>query len=229
MRRALKLLRYLAQLLVVVSPWPVKRRLLVRFWRYEIHPSAHIAPLAWIFPKHLVMEEKSQICALTVAIHIEHFFMGADSYLGRSNWITGQPKDDPVHYRHKANRDPSLYIGKCASITKSHLIDCTDRIEIGAYTTIAGYASQFITHGINTQDNRQDCKPIRIGAHCLVGTRVLILGGGSLPDRCVLGAGGVLLHAFDQPDGLYAGSPAKWVRPIEAGAQYFARTERIVY
>ena len=85
-----------------------------------------------------------------------------------------RPSTGGAHFRHRTRRDPTLSLGAHAAITKKHIIDCTDRIDIGAFTTLAGYHSQLITHGINVVDSQQDCKPIRIGAYCLVGTRVTV-------------------------------------------------------
>jgi hypothetical protein len=47
-----------------------------------------------------------------------------------------------------------------------HLLDCTDRIEIGRLSTIAGYRSIIITHGIDYVNSRQICRPIKIGDFC---------------------------------------------------------------
>ena len=110
-----------------------------------------------------------------------------------------------------------------------HIIDCTDRVDIGAFTTIAGYHSQLITHGINVVDGRQDCKPIRIGAYCLVGTRVTVLGGAALPDRSVLGAGSVLNKAHAEEYAVYAGQPAVRVKALDPEAAYFRRESGFVH
>ena len=66
-------------------------------------------------------------------------------------------------------------------------------------------------------------EPIRIGAYCLVGTRVTILGGAQLPDQSVLGAGSVLNKAHATTHTLYAGQPAVPVKTLSANAEYFQR------
>jgi acetyltransferase-like isoleucine patch superfamily enzyme len=214
-------MKRLLALVVVFLPWVVKRWVLRRFWGYEIADGARIG-LSYIFPGHLAMGEKAIIGHFNVAIHLGRLECGAHSIIERSNWITGHPPAGG-HFTHRTEREPAFILGAHAAVTKSHIIDCTDKIEVGPFTTIAGYQSQFITHGINVTEGRQDCKPIRIGAYCLVGTRVTVLGGAALPDRSVLGASSVLNKAHVEECAVYAGQPAVRVNAIDPGASYFHR------
>jgi acetyltransferase-like isoleucine patch superfamily enzyme len=214
-------MKRLAALAVVFLPWALKRWLLRRVWGYQIADGARIG-LSYVFPRHLVMGEGARIGHLNVAIHLERMECGAHSIIERSNWITGHGLGGK-HFAHVTLRDPALVLGEHSAITKSHILDCTDRIDIGPFTTIAGYHSQLITHGINVLESRQDCKPIRIGAYCLVGTRVTVLGGAALPDRSVLGAGSVLNKAHAEEHTVYAGQPAVKVKNLDPDAAYFHR------
>jgi len=217
----------LLALAVVFLPWALKRRVLRRFWGYQIADDARIG-LSYVFPGQLVMGEGAYIGHFNVAIHLGRLECGAHSVIDRSNWITGHPPKG-AHFTHRTERDPTLAVGEHAAITKQHIIDCTDRVDIGAFTTIAGYHSQLITHGINVVDGRQDCRPIRIGAYCLVGTRVTVLGGAGLPDRSVLGAGSVLNKAHTEEYTVYAGQPAMPVKTLERDAKYFHRERGFVH
>jgi acetyltransferase-like isoleucine patch superfamily enzyme len=219
-------MKRLLSLLVVILPWRLKRWALQRFWGYELAETARIG-LSYIFPERLVMAEHAFIGHLNVAIHLGRLVCGERSIINRSNWITGHSPQG-AHFTHRTDRDPALVIGAHTAITKSHIIDCTDLVEIGDFTTLAGYHSQLITHGINVVDGRQDCKPIRIGAYCLVGTRVTVLGGAVLPDRCVLGAGSVLGKAYTEELSLYAGQPARRIKDLPADSRYFTRTHGFV-
>ena len=213
---------------VVVLPWRLKRWLLQRCFGYQIHPTASIG-LAWIYPGHLVMGEKATIGHLTVAIHLERVELGSNASIGRSNWITGFPSSGPgKHFQHQTDREPVLVMGEHSAITKNHHLDCTARIDIGAFTTIAGYQSQFLTHSIDIVDSRQHAKPIRIGRCCFVGTRNVILGGAVLPDCSVLGAASLLNKAFDKPFALYAGTPARHLKMLPEDAAYFHRPQGFV-
>ncbi|MEJ8826175.1 acyltransferase [Variovorax humicola] len=214
-------MKKLLSLIVVAMPWPLKRWLLRKVWGYRIADSARIG-LSYVFPGELEMGEHAYIGHLNVAIHLGRLVCAEYSSIERGNWITGHPPAG-AHFTHRTGRDPALLLGAHAAITKSHIIDCTDRVEIGAFTTMAGYHSQIITHGIDVVTARQDCKPISIGAYCLVGTRVTVIGGAVLPDRCVLGAGSLLNKAHVEECALYAGQPAMRVKAVPADAAYFQR------
>jgi len=221
-------MRFLLRLLVVLLPWPLRRRALGAFFGYEIHPTARIG-WAWIFPEKLVMAEGAQIGHFTVALRLARIELGRHACIGRNNWITGFPRGAARHFAHRSDRDPALIVGEHAAVTKGHHFDCTDRITIGAFTTIAGYRSQFLTHAIDVVHNRQDCAPIAIGDRCFVGTAVVALGGSRLPDRSVLGAMALLNRAHEQPGWLYAGVPARPVKELPADAAYFHRPEGWVW
>jgi len=219
-------MKKLLGLLVVLLPWRAKRWALQRFWGFELAPSARIG-LSYIYPGHLVMDEGASIGHLNVAIHLGRMHCGAYSIISRGNWISGHPPDG-AHFRQRTTRDPSFVLGAHAAVTKSHIIDCTDRIEIGEFTTLAGYASQLITHGIDLVKSQQDCKPIRIGAYCLIGTRVTVVGGAVLPDRSMLAAGAVLNKAHTQTHTLYAGQPAEARKKLDPQAAYFHRARGFI-
>lgn len=219
-------MKKLLALCVVVLPWRLKRWALQRFWGYQLAPDARIG-LSYVFPGQLVMAEKARIGHLNVAIHLGRMECGAHSIIERGNWITGHPPQG-AHFRQRSERDPSFILGAHAAVTKSHIIDCTDRVEIGPYSTVAGYHSQFITHGIELGTPRQDCRPIRIGAYCLIGTRVTVVGGARLPDRSVLGAGSLLNKAHTQECAMYAGQPAERRKLLDPQAGYFNRERGFV-
>jgi acetyltransferase-like isoleucine patch superfamily enzyme len=221
-------MRFLLRCLVVLLPWFLRRPVLTACFGYRIHPTARIG-WSWIFPAHLVLEEGATIGHGNVALRLARIELGAHASIGRSNWITGYPRGGARHFAHRATRDPALILGAHAAITKGHHLDCTDRIEIGAFTTIAGYRSQFLTHSIDVVANRQDCAPIVIGRHCFVGTAVVVLAGARLPDRSVLGAMALLNRAVETPGWLHAGVPAAPVKELPADAAYFHRTEGWVW
>jgi acetyltransferase-like isoleucine patch superfamily enzyme len=204
-------------------PWSLRRRALNKWFGYQIHPTAKIG-LAWIFPRRLIMEEKTSIGHFSVAIHLDEIKMENSATIGRSNWITGYPTGtSSKHFRHQSNRKATLTLKQFAAVTKKHHLDCTNSIEIGSFSTIAGYDSQFLTHSINVMDNRQDSEPIRIGNYTFVGTNVVVLGGAVLPDYCVLGAKSLLNKTFHENWKLYGGVPAKPISDLPNNAKYFHR------
>jgi acetyltransferase-like isoleucine patch superfamily enzyme len=210
-------------------PWYLRRRILNRYFHYDIHSDAHIG-LAYVFPKYLKMEAGATIDHFTVAIHLDCIEMGEKSTIGRSNWISGFPTNtNSRHFAHDTQRKSELILGNNSAITKHHHIDCTNAIHIGDYVTIAGYQSQLLTHSIDIYEGRQDSHPITIGDYCFVSTGVKILGGAELPAYSVLAAGGVLNKAYCEEWSLYGGVPAKKIKDIPRDAKYFARREGFVY
>jgi acetyltransferase-like isoleucine patch superfamily enzyme len=122
-----------------------------------------------------------------------------------------------------------LILGEHAAITNRHLIDCTDRVTIGKFTTIAGFQSQLLSHSIDIEKNRQDSKPICIGDYCFLGTNCVLLGGSALPDYSVLGAKSLLNKAHMETHRLYGGVPAKPLKELARDLAYFKRTEGFVH
>ena len=216
-------MKFLLRFLICLLPWPLRRSALVRLFGYQIHPSARIG-LSWIFPDSLAMEQGARIGHFNVAIHLKRLCMGEQATIGRRNWITGFPKGTgSQHFKHQPEREPELIIGAHAAITKNHHIDCTNRIEIGAFTTVAGYFSQLLTHSIDIFENRQDSRPIKIGDYCFIGTNVVILGGATLPDYSVVGAKALVSQKFEEPYNLYGGVPAKALKRLPESTKYFSR------
>jgi acetyltransferase-like isoleucine patch superfamily enzyme len=226
--RAGRLCRTLLQATIVMLPWPLKRLLLERLFGYQLNPSARIG-LAWVYPRRLHMAAGSRIDSLTVAINLELLDLGESATIGRGNWITGFPRGTAsAHFAHQPERSPELCLGNQAAITKNHHIDCTNRITIGPFTTIAGYHSQLLSHSIDLQNNRQHSEPISIGAYCFVGSNCVILSGSVLPDHCVLGALSLLNKPLSESWTLYAGQPARRLKPIDPNAAYFSRSQGFV-
>ncbi len=219
----------LIKCLIVIMPWPIKRWLLTKLFGFKLHKSARIG-LAWVYPGHLEMDEKSKIHHFTVIIHLDLVKIGYDSSIGRSNWVTGMStKTDSEYFKGQADRKAELIMGKYSHFTKGHHVDCTNSIIVGDYVTIAGYQSQFLTHSINIYKNIQDSAPIHIGDYTFVGTNVVILGGSKLPAYSVLGAKSLLNKAYTEEWKLYAGVPAKPVSEISKDAKYFYRKDGFVY
>ena len=215
--------------ITLLFPWFLRRRLLNKWFGYKIHKKASIG-FAWIFPKELIMEAESRIDHLNVAIHLDKIEMGAKSVIGRGNWITGfSTKSKSPHFSHQLDRKAELVLGECVNITKNHHFDCTSHIHIGRFSTIAGYHSQFLTHSIDLNENRQDSNPIIIGEYSFVGTNVVILGGSALPNYSVLGANSLLNKCFTEEWIIYAGLPAQKIKEIAKSAKYFSRTEGFVF
>lgn len=221
------MLRLLGKILMSLSPWALRRWLLIRFMGYDIHPTAVIG-WSWIFPEMLVMGPHTRIGTLTLCKGLRLLELGERSEIGRLTWITGYARGGQEYFRG-IQRDPKLVLGRHSSITNRHLIDCTDSITIGDFTTVGGFYSQLLTHSINFEINRQDCRPIQIGNYCFVGTNAVLLGGAVLPDYSILSAKSLLNKPLQQSHWLYGGVPAAPLRSLPRDYAYFNRDGGVVY
>ena len=208
--------------LTLFLPWPVRRWFLNWTFGYRIHRDSRIG-FAWVFPAQLVMDAHSQIGHLTVCKGLELLELGPRARIGRGNWITGYPKGSAKHFTHQPERRPCLILGEHASITNRHLIDCTNAVSIGAFTTLAGFRSQILTHSIDMATSTQSSAPVSIGKYCFVGTDCVLLGGSRLPDNSVLGAKSLLNKQYTSGFCLYAGTPARPVKKLAPDLSYFSR------
>ena len=220
--------KIIVQVLLWAMPWPIRRRAMCLLWGYSIHPTAHIG-FSIILPQHLIMEAKSRIFNFVACKPIDRLVLHEESAIGRWTRITGFPTSQHQYYAHVKDRKCELILGRCATITASHYIDCNGGISIGEFTTLAGGRSHLMTHSIDIYKNRQDAKPIEIGKYCFVGSACLFLPGSKLPDYCVLGAHSVLNKKLEETDCVYAGTPAiKKKKLVNDEVAYFHRTERRV-
>jgi acetyltransferase-like isoleucine patch superfamily enzyme len=223
------MLKNALMLLSTLLPWSLRRSLLERQFGYSIHPTSRIG-LSWIFPRRLVMEEGARIGHFNVCKNADLLHLGAHSLVGQLNWITGFPTGSgSQHFAHQVDRRAELIVERHAGISSRHFIDCTARVRIGAFTTLAGYRSQLITHSIDLEAGRQSSEPIDIGEYCFLGTEAVILGGSTLPHHCVLGAKSLLNKKFDEPFQLYGGVPAKPIKQLPEDMGYFQRQEGFVW
>ncbi len=215
-------------LLSLLLPWSMRRTFLEKQFGYTLHPTSRIG-LSWVFPERLVMEANSSIGDLTLCKNIALLHLHEHAVIGRGNWITGFPLGPSRHFASETDRRPELIVGPHSAITHRHLIDCTNSITIGKFTTFAGFQSQMLTHSIDIEQNRQASAPIRIGDYCFVGTNSVLLGGSVLPDFCVLGAKSLLNKSFTQTHRLYGGVPARELQELPPDYAYFNRTTGFVF
>ncbi|MDQ2918690.1 MAG: acyltransferase [Verrucomicrobiota bacterium] len=213
--------------LSLLLPWSMRRSFLEKQFGYSIHPTSRIG-FAWIFPDRLVMEANSSIGHLTLCKNIALLHLGEHAIIGRGNWITGFPLGPSPHFASETDRRPELIVGAHSAITHRHLIDCTNRITIGKFTTFAGFQSQMLTHTIDLQTSRQTSAPISIGDYCFIGTNSVLLGGSALPDYSVVGAKSLVNKAFTETHQFYGGVPARPLQTLPADYAYFTRTTGFV-
>ncbi|QEG01053.1 putative lipopolysaccharide biosynthesis O-acetyl transferase WbbJ [Stieleria maiorica] len=221
-------MRLALKCVIVLMPWFLRRRMLQWVFGYKIHPLARIRA-SWVFPRYLEMSAHARIGPFNVAIHLDRIVMDENATIGRGNWITGFPTGtDSRHFSHQNERVSELVMERDSAVTKNHHLDCTSRVRIGKFATVAGYQSQFLTHSVDLAGGRQSSAPIEIGDYTFVGTNVVVLGGAALPAYSVLGASSLLNKNYTTELVLYGGVPAKPIQTLDNEMKYFNRTQGFI-
>ena len=210
------------QLAASALPWRLRSSVLRYLLGWEIGVGASVG-LSLIFAAEVKISEGARIGHFNLLRALMRLHLGPKSSIGQLNWISGIGTDRNRALSHKPDRKPCLYLGEHAAITSRHIIDCTDCVEVGRYTTIAGYRSQILTHGIDLLASRQDCEPAKIGEYCLVGTGATLLMGATVPNCCVIAAGAVVSKSLSSDFTLYAGVPARAVKRLSRESLYMRR------
>ena len=212
------------QILLFLLPWFMRRRLLNLFFGFKIAPSARIG-FSVVLSRQLEMAAGSRIGHLNFCSSLTLLRLAEKSAIAHKNWISCTPEGPDVpFFKLDVDRHSALILGRSTNISSRHHIDCSGTITVGDFVTIAGWGSQFCTHGIDIRTNRQRSGTITIGDYCFVGTRSVLLKDSVLPDFSVLAAGSVLNKRHQDAYSLYSGVPATKVRELESSSLYFSRT-----
>jgi acetyltransferase-like isoleucine patch superfamily enzyme len=224
----MNMLKVFIQAICLFLPWKIRRFILNMLGGFSIHPESHVG-LSLILADECVLAAKAHIGHFSYIGRLDKLHMGVGAFIGNFNWIAGlSTRLNSPHYRNKTGRRSELIMHEATLLTHQHYIDCTDRIEFGAFSGVAGFRSQLVTHGVNPISCRQTCSPITIGAYTMVGSGVIILQGVRIPDRCVVAAGSVVTHVAPNSYSLIGGNPAVHQRSISEKAKLFHRTGEIV-
>ena len=122
--------------------------------------------------------------------------IGSGNVFRCGKWVLENPSKTIV-FKH------TLRVGKDVTITNKHYFDIAGLIEIGDDSWIAGYASQFWTHGGEKTDN-----DIIIGKNCYLGSAVRFSPGAQIADNTLVGMGSVVTKKFKDENLMLVGVPA---------------------
>lgn len=111
---------------------------------------------------------------------------------------------------------PTVTLGKFVDVGRHTIIAAKQRIAIGDYTVIAPYC-YFLDHehGFAPDDvilnQRSVLKETVVGRDCYFGTGTVVLGGVTIGDGAVIGAGSVVKSDIPANQ-VWAGNPARYIR-----------------
>ena len=214
-------MRRLLALLMTVLPSPVKRRLGRRLFGWEIHPTAYIGP-SLILANRLVMGPRSSIGPLNVIRGVEEVRLGEGARISGRNWISGFPLGID-QFPRSPNRHPALILGRYAVVTVGHKIDCSDRVELGDYSAIAGFQTTVLTHSLDLFRDVQVSAPVVLGEHAAVMTDCMLLSGTRIPSFSIVSAGSVVNTKLTEEYTFYGGNPARAMRTLPENLGFFQR------
>lgn len=119
---------------------------------------------------------------------------------------------------HFGGKDIRMGIG--TFVNRGVLFDGTAPITLGRQVAV-GHGVKFITstHDIGPEDGRGGRVrnlPITVGDGSWIGAGAIVLPGVTVGPGCIVGAGAVVTRDCE-PNGLYAGNPARRVRDLPVG------------
>jgi acetyltransferase-like isoleucine patch superfamily enzyme len=208
---------------MIVLPSRLKRHVGRLLLGWDIDPTAYIGRSV-ILVRHLSMGPGSSIGPLNVIRHLDELRLGEGASIATRNWITGWPMSSEA-YTHSPNRRPSLIMGKYAMITVAHDIDCSDRVELGDYASLAGYRCTILTHSLNLVLDRFVTGPVELGSRSAVMSGCTLLSGTRVPNRSIVSADSVVTTPLTQELTLYRGNPAEAIRSLPESLRFFHRGE----
>jgi maltose O-acetyltransferase len=104
------------------------------------------------------------------------------------------------------------YIGYQCSFESSASITIHDNVFMAHRVNVVTATHELGDH--SQRAARQLQLPVTIGRGCWLGTDVSVLPGTTIGDGCVIAAGAVVT-ADCEPDGMYAGVPARRIRELD--------------
>ncbi len=212
---------------MVVLPSRVKVYLGRKLLGWDVHPTAYVGRSV-ILVGHLSMGPGASIGPLNVIKDLEELRLAEGASIATRNWIVGFPRSPDAAsdvFPHSPNRRPCLVMGKHAMITVAHEIDCSDRVEIGDHSALAGFRCTILTHSLNLVRDRFVTGSVEIGDHAAVMSGCTLLSGTKVPPRAVVSAGSVVNTPLTEELTFYSGNPAEAVRSLPESLAFFHRGE----
>jgi acetyltransferase-like isoleucine patch superfamily enzyme len=207
---------------IALLPSFLKRPCYRLFFGYQIGKRVRIG-LSVIDAGECRIDDDVQIGHLNLIVRVKKLGIGEHVRIGHLNIIRGGDEVQLGRYAEiiRMNEinsmaepdvvnpiDPRFLLGDGSIITAGHKIDFTDRVTFGRRSILGGRNSSLWTH------NRQRTRPIDIGSFAYIGSEIRIAPGGSVPSKCIVGIGSVIIGELSGEGYLIAGVPAKPVKEL---------------
>ncbi len=212
---------------MVLLPSRVKVSLGRKLLGWDVDPTAYLGR-SIVLVGHLSMGPGASIGPLNVIKDLEELRLAEGASIGSRNWIVGIPRAADASsevFPRSPRRRPSLRMGKHAMITVAHEIDCSDLVDMGDHSALAGFRCVILTHSLNLVRDRFVTGAVEIGHHTAVMSGSTLLSGTRVPSRCVVSAGSVVNTPLTEELTFYSGNPAEAVRRLPETLGIFHRGE----
>lgn len=206
--------------IIAALPWPLKR-LIYRGRGWEIGRGAKVG-FSIIAVEHLVLGENARVGHANAFVRLTRLELGSRAAIGSFNRGLG-PRELPQADGSDlaANWARSMTLGEATVVYNANFFDLAGKVELGAGTLISGGFSRFWTHETAEVDGAwvPTEGDITVGERCIVGAGAMLLPEAELPDGCVLGAGSVLTRRSRAVAGaVLFGNPARTVQAPDRAA-----------
>ena len=180
---------------------------------HRIARDARIGPVL-IVRSRLQVGSGARIGAMNVFRGLRVAEIAEHAEMGQWNWISAAPF---LVDNSSSAIAGEFHLGPSASLTSRHYVDASGGVSIGAFATIAGVRSVFMTHGIDVRDNVLDTAPIIVGDYAMVGSCTNFVLGATVPAHSVIGMGALVLPGLERTHALYTGVPATFKKEVPVG------------
>ncbi|MBA3418185.1 MAG: acyltransferase [Geodermatophilaceae bacterium] len=205
-------LRAVLVLIVGVLPASTTKNKLLNALGHDVHKSAVIDPVVIFNVGRMQVDSDARISIGNVFKNLRGARVGSYTLIGPWNFIWANPK-----FRSSPEADPEhvgvFSIGKSCLITRRHNLDASGGIVISDWSGLAGRSITMMSHSYDPKRHVMACAVTRMEESSFVASSCIMAVGATLPERSVLAMGAVLMPGATAPHALYAGVPAKVVRP----------------
>jgi len=198
-------------LLLPLLPASLRRLVGIKVFGWDIHPTARIGR-SIIAVRHVSMGPEANIGPFNVFRNLDELRLAEGASIGGRNWISAHPLTETV--LTPPDHSSSLTMGEWSKITVGHVIDCTERVDIGDHAGIIGFRCQVLTHSMDLMRDVPVLSPVEIGHRSVVMSGCILLSGTRVPARSIISAGSVVTTKLTKEQTFYRGNPAEAVREL---------------